>query len=54
MIPKADGSMRLLGIPTIRDRVAQMAVKLVIEPIFEAGFCGTHMGIVRRNPRIKR
>jgi RNA-directed DNA polymerase len=39
MIPKADGSLRALGIPTLRDRVAQMAVKLVIEPIFEADFC---------------
>lgn len=39
MIPKADGSQRPLGIPTIRDRVTQMAVKLVIEPIFEADFC---------------
>ncbi len=41
MLPKSDGSQRPLGIPTIRDRVAQMAVKLVIEPIFEADFCET-------------
>ena len=44
MIPKADGSLRPLGIPTLRDRVAQMATKLVIEPIFEADFCGTSYG----------
>jgi group II intron reverse transcriptase/maturase len=44
MIPKNDGSQRPLGIPTIRDRVAQMAVKLVIEPIFEADFCETSYG----------
>jgi RNA-directed DNA polymerase len=37
-ISKADGKQRLLGIPTVRDRVVQMAAKLVIEPIFEADF----------------
>jgi RNA-directed DNA polymerase len=37
-IPKAGGKLRRLGIPTARDRVVQAALKLVLEPIFEADF----------------
>ena len=43
-IPKPDGSKRPLGIPTVRDRVAQQAAKIVLEPIFEAGFLPCSFG----------
>lgn len=45
MIPKAGtDKLRPLGIPTIRDRVVQMAVKIAIEPLWEAGFIDTSYG----------
>lgn len=43
-IPKPVGGVRPLGIPTVRDRVAQQAAKLVLEPIFEADFLPVSFG----------
>ncbi len=43
-VPKPDGRQRPLGIPTIRDRVVQTAVLLILEPIFEADFMDCSYG----------
>jgi RNA-directed DNA polymerase len=51
MIPKANGKLRSLGIPTASDRVVQASLKLVLEPIFEAGFRPCSYGFrPRRSP----
>jgi group II intron reverse transcriptase/maturase len=44
LIPKRSGKLRRLGISALRDRIVQMAAKLVLEPIFEADFCPTSYG----------
>jgi RNA-directed DNA polymerase len=49
-IPKPQGGKRPLGIPTVRDRVAQQAAKIVLEPIFEAGFSPSSYGFRPRRP----
>jgi RNA-directed DNA polymerase len=50
-IPKPQGGVRLLGIPTVRDRVVQAALKLLLEPIFEPAFSPHSYGFrPGRNP----
>ena len=51
MIPKPGGNKRRLGIPTVRDRVVQAALKLVLEPIFEADFQPVLLRVPPRAPR---
>ena len=53
-IPKKSGGERILGIPTVSDRVAQTVVKMVLEPILEPIFLPNSMAIGRRNPRWMR
>ena len=52
-IPKPDGSKRPLGIPTVRDKVAQQAAKIVLEPVFEADFLPCSFGFRPRRSALQ-
>jgi RNA-directed DNA polymerase len=52
-IPKASGGERMLGVPAVRDRVVQAAVKLVIEPVFEADFLDCSFGFRPRRSALE-
>ena len=54
MIPKSGGKLRGLGIATVRDRVVQAALKLVLEPIFEADFSPVQLRVPPQAPSPRR
>lgn len=51
-IAKPDGGIRLLGIPTVKDRVVQQALANIIQPIFDHNFIRQVMGIAQENHNI--
>lgn len=53
VIPKPQGGVRPLGIPVVRDRVCQQAARLVLEPIFEAGFLEVSYGFRPRRSAVQ-